>query len=302
MLPLFTLSKHMKQKGIVLVAFGKKGYGYAAWNMAQSIKVHSPNLPIHLVTTKDIISKLVHTGYFDSISYLKDSDYKTKGRIDAGKAKTHLYNYLPFKENIYLDVDGIVLQDIEPLFDACREIGLPYQTDVKGTGKKGEAINYDIWAKHEDTWDFFGLDDHATLCAPQTSWAYIKRGKEAKQIFTDAKAFYLKGFPKEKLKMQWGGSTPDELIFAGSCAKNDLIPAGPKNVVFFGWRHVNITFTEISEKHYVLSLYGNGVGRTLTKLKYREYYDRLVAQNCRKHQVTRFYKQSAIMRDKFVNG
>jgi hypothetical protein len=38
------------EKGILLIAFGKAGYAYMAYNMALSIRKTTPNLPIALVS------------------------------------------------------------------------------------------------------------------------------------------------------------------------------------------------------------------------------------------------------------
>lgn len=285
-------------KGIVLMAFGKAGYYYAAFNMAMSIKYFNPKIKITLLHDGSHLDKLMHLGFFDKMVKIKNADLYDKGALCPAKAKIAVYNYLPYQHNLYLDVDGIALQDVEPLLDYCVEKDKPYLTEVRGTGKKKDVINYAIWTENGKAWDFFNLKEDSNFPAIQSSFAYIQKGSESKKIFDTAKRFYNKGFDKKDLKMQWGGTIPDELIFSGTCAKLDYNPSAGLYPIFFGWQFVDMTFTEIAEKHYILSLYGNGKGKTLTKLRYKEYYDRLIRKYSMNMGVSQPYKSLYIMRDK----
>ena len=107
-------------EGVVLFAFGKVGYYQAAYNLAYSIKYHSPNVKISLFV--DDIKKCKNaTGdinnYVDSLNEIEHSDLYVDGKFDPAMLKVSLYKYLPFKNNLYLDVDAICLKDIQPLID-----------------------------------------------------------------------------------------------------------------------------------------------------------------------------------------
>ena len=97
------------------------------------------------------------------------------------------------------------------------------------------------------------------------------------------------------MKQKWGGGLPDELIYSGVCATMNLIPQG-NDAVFFGNTREALTFDEIENKHYILTLYGSGSGRKTVRLKYIEWYDRLV-----RVWLNSAYKSLYILQDKHVD-
>lgn len=106
-------------KGILLISLG--GNNYAGWavNMAASLRYNSPNVKIAVVV--DDKSKAVLINYpqlFDFIIDANTKDYTNdEGKFAPGKMKLAMYDYSPFEKTIYLDIDGLVIRDIEPLFE-----------------------------------------------------------------------------------------------------------------------------------------------------------------------------------------
>lgn len=291
-----------KTKGILLLAFGRKGYAYAAYNISLSIKIHSPDVHITLYTDENVASYVENFNFCDEVKFLSEDEYKTDGKIDPAKIKTDLYSYLPYDETLYLDVDGVVLKDIQPLItDLSKEKG-HILTDVLGKGKRGEKFNYDIWATHEDMWKFFSLDEDSILPTTQSSYMYIKKCKKSEEVFKKAKSYFKKGFDKRKLLENWGGTIPDELIFNGTFAKLGYIPETEIKPIFFGFNKGPVLSpTEIEERYYILSIYGNGSGRTLTRPRYLELYDKIMMKNNKLAGQHHKYKRSHIMNDKHLN-
>ncbi len=285
-------------KGIVLFAFGKRGYGYAGYNLAFSIKKFS-NLKVTLFTSKDLVNRFDNS-VFDSIEILEDEEFKTNGRVDPAKIKCDMYSRLPYKHNLYLDVDALLLKDIEPFFDKCIEKEGFYFTDVIDSGGKEKEISYSIWATNEDIWKRFKLTDKATLPAIQSSWAYIEKCEEADLFFEDVKNEFEIGFPISKLEMRWGGTLPDELFYSSVCAKHNILPKFDERPIFFGNDYSPLKDSEIIDKYYILSIYGNGKGRTLTKYRYIDLYDKLMI-NYKKPE-RHLFKTSYIMPDKHANN
>lgn len=292
------MSKTPETKGVILMAFGKRGYYFAAYNMAQSIKFYNPKLKITLVHDGTFLRQLQNTSFFDHIVQIEREDMYDGVVMSPAKAKINVFKYLKYDHNLYLDVDGMAMQDVEPILNHCMEMDKPYLTEVRGIGGKGASINYDIWAKHTTTWPFFDLAENAQWPAIQSSFAYIRKGEDAQKIFDKALEFYEKGFDLKNLTMKWGGTIPDELIFSGTCAHLGYNPSAGIYPIFFGWQHSKYTLTEISEKFKVLSLYGNGKGKRLTKGVYIDYYDRLMLNMCRAMGVPYVYKSLHIMKDK----
>ena len=284
-------------KGIVLIAFGKRGYAFAAHNMALSIKYHSPKVKVSVICDDLVKKNLTAKHLFDQVIDLP-KEFVVKN--DPAQIKTHIYKLLPYTENLYLDVDGVVLKDIQPMIDELSEKEGYYLTDVRGYGGRDEKIDYSIWASNDDIWDFFSLKNDSKLPAIQSSYCYIKKSTEAGKFFKLIEKFYKKGFPLSKLKMRWGGTLPDELLFSGTCAKVGINPQGGLKI-FFGWKHVDLTKEQIKEKYYINSLYGNGVGNTLVKSQYVRWYDDLMNLYSKKTGVYA-HGSNSILTDKHANG
>ena len=87
-------------QGIVILAFGKRGYAFASWNLAKSIKHYSPNLHITLFTQDECIKYLDDLSVFDKLEILEQELYVTDGRLDPAKTKVMMYDFLPYDNNI----------------------------------------------------------------------------------------------------------------------------------------------------------------------------------------------------------
>lgn len=298
-------------KGIILIAIGKKGYGYAAYNLALSLKHYSPGVSIHLLhdghATREInlnttIRKEgVDTKLFDSKELLTPDTYTKQGRLDPAKIKVGLYEHLPFKHNLYLDVDALALQDITPFMESLVKSGAYYLTDVEGAASRGEKRNYSIWANDDDIWPFFGLDDDDIMPSIQSSYCYIKKGRPAQSFFKKLVKNYEKDFPLKKIAMRWGGTMPDELLFSVTLAQVGLIPTHSIRPIFRGWQFAKSSLSELQQMFYFLSIYGNGTGKTLTKLRYWEWYDKMLIVINRKYGMQHKYKTAYIKNDKHAN-
>lgn len=295
-----------RNKGILLLAFGKKGYAEAANNLAYTIKRFS-DVHITLAVQSDLLNYIYQDDYkyWDNIMPLKESDYLTNGKVDPAKAKVRIYDIgsKVYKEFIYLDVDAMCWQNIDGLFEQCSESGKYYITDVKGVGGQDEVVNYSIWASNEDIADFFELKKNDKICAIQSSWCYYKCGPDAKKFSDTVKKYFNKGFDLKKLQEKWGGTLPDELIFSGVLSKMGIDASHEFNPkpIHFGNKHPQKGFTELAKDSYLMSTYGNGNGQTLTKVSYLEYYDRQMIQWKKEHGENHRYKIGQINKDKHAN-
>jgi hypothetical protein len=298
--PFLTMSTK-KTKGIVLFAFGKRGYFFAAYNLALSVKHFNPEIPVVLFYNGDSLKYLSNLSVFDDIYPIKDEDIYRNGKIDPARLKTNIYKYLPYDENLYLDVDGLALKDLQPLIDHLSKQKGWYLTDVTGVGGKGDKINYAIWASQEKIWEFFKLKSDAQYPAIQSSFAYIKKTKTAEKFFNKVYKNYELDFPVRDLKMQWGGTIPDELLFSVTCAQSNIVPRSNCKPIFFGWVLSNKTYGQIKDQHYLTAIYGNGNGRTLTRPRYLKWYDNLLRSYALKEKKP-YYKTSYIMQDKHANN
>lgn len=289
-------------KGVFLAAFGRKGYMYAAFNMAVSIRALNPNIRIAFAYDESLLPWLTpdRIQLFDDLIPIPQSQFKDYGRIDPAKFKTAIYDYLPYDENLILDVDGCCIQDLSRLMDYLSTKDGFYFTDHLGKGKKGEEINYLMWASQDTIWDHFKLSDEQTIYAVQTSFSYVKKNKESKRFFTQLKKNYENGIDKKKVHL-WGGTIPDELFYSGTLAQLNIDPSIEIKPVFFGNYFYSGTYQQLHSEFFILSLYGNGIGRTETKLRYLDYYDKLMRGYCRELGYEHIYKVGSIMADKHLN-
>jgi hypothetical protein len=117
-------------------------------------------------------------------------------------------------------------------------------------------------------------------------------------------AEYERGFPLAALKMKWGGTLPDELLYQGAIAQLGIDPTltgFDRDPIFFGNRS-GTPLSEIKRKCVLLSVYGNGGTTTMTKLSYIEMYDNLMRDYKKSKGERHEYKLKAYcMEDKHAN-
>ena len=105
-------------KGILLSAFQKRGYPYAAYNAALSIKHFDPEIKIALY--HDATLNHLHPSdkeIFDLLIPMAESDKYVDGKFSPAHLKLSLYDILPFDETIILDADVLAIENVSKIFD-----------------------------------------------------------------------------------------------------------------------------------------------------------------------------------------
>jgi hypothetical protein len=299
--------------GVVLFAFGKHHYYGAAYNLAYSIKRFSPSLNIALFV--DDTAKVY--GYANGLNELVSSvntinplHLTTGGKLDPGKLKVNLYQYLPFEHNIYLDVDALAIKDIMPMVNELINAGKDYISHTVGyhTIKQGRSIPSMQWAWADDIWQHFKLNDNAVLPAINSSIQYIRKGKVSERLYSTCKDIYENNpLPVNKLRMKWGGGQPDELYMNVALANLGIDPAiidvGQTDGSENGYIHFastrRLTFAEISERYYLQSYYG---GQGFTPLFYIDWLDRLLKQWHKEHNKIHAHFINRITSNKYAGN
>lgn len=278
----------MLNKGILLVSFGSATYAKYAYNMAFSIKHYCRSLPI-LLCTDGIGLNQVDQSVFDEVKIIEFN------KEDPGVNKTKLYDLSPFDKTLYLDVDGVCLKDISPLFDQL--VGQEVFAQVIDSGKKQDKITYSEWADNDTVWDHFNLKEDVTLCGLQTSVVYFEKGKQAKTFFSKLKKNYSKPLEKSKYMLMWGFKKhhPDELYYAGTMAQNDIVPDSTINPVFFPDKIE--TVTKILSDFYVLSQFG---GQNQVRPYAHDLYNRHLSSIMRKEGKDHLFKSQGLYKNKMI--
>ena len=291
-----------------MLAFGKRGYGFAAYNLAVSIKAFNTTIPITIY--KDDIAfghiEPQKMTIFDDVRDIPQEIMYNDGRFDPGHAKVNLYDLYPYDLNLYLDVDALCLKDIAPLFrtmEAKVKNGDYFYTHIidKHTIDKGRDFKSMQWAWADDIWEHFKLKADDTFYATNSSYQIVRKGKMAKKFYDQIKKNYANPIPVEKLRMKWGGGQPDELYMNAALCQMKVPAQMDTDVMFFGG-DLNHTFTEIENKFYFLSMYGAGFSNvSTTRSKYREWYDRLLFKHFQRRKEGHIYKSQYIMAEKHAN-
>ena len=253
------------ERGIVLLAMGSPAYGNLAFNMAVSLREHSPNIPIQLVYEEHAISHLGewHRSFFD-------------GKLFPANAKLHLYEYSAFDKNIYLDVDGLVIKDITPLFDLCETDGGYFYSQMSGIYEVKEGKNNFSglqWANVDDIKDYYQLKTGDILPAINSSFQYFTHSNESQILFDQALALLNNPIPISMHPQKWGkkGFQPDELYMDVALCKVKLVPElqGFRELIYFNTRRGE-GLDALKTKYYLLGLYG---GINFTHMSIRKMYD-----------------------------
>ena len=142
-------------KGILIQAFGHNNYYQMAVVIAASIKANEPDMPICLVTDNTI--HIAHAKLFDSIILPIKESIINKGVTEYIKAKLFMYDYSPFDETIFLDVDQIIIKGrkLSTVFDELKNIDITFSNT-------GIAIE-SIWANIDEVKELYGNKPFSNL-------------------------------------------------------------------------------------------------------------------------------------------
>lgn len=284
------------ERGVLLIAYGKRGYGFAAYNLAFSIKYYNPKIKVAILYEKATLDQVPHN-VFDSMVEMPPDMYMDGPFYNPAKAKINALANLPYEQTLYLDVDTFCCQDIMPLFDQFNQ---DFVVDIFGSGGYGTEIPYDVWAKHEDSFPFFGLEQDQLWHTTNTSWYFAKRDSMVvRDMYKMLKHYLAKGFPQNKLKQKWGKYLPDELLFSGVLSRLNTSPQVIKPMYFCNDYQSG---TDVTNKYYFLSMYGNGKGLTLVKPHWYDFIDKTLKIMFDMRGMKHNFKVAYIQEDKHLNN
>lgn len=235
-------------KGVIILCMKNAHYACAAFNLANSIKYHSPN--IHITLLSDGIHNKafsgMHFSQFDSIKEIKERT--------VTEAKLSVNKYSDYTATLYIDADSICTQPLEPLF-----------AKLKGNKFKSNVIaNYTQWTSESVFKEFFKLDFGQTI---NSSWIYF----ESSKVFNSALNYYKRGFDITQISPKWGTQLPDEMFFNASLTKNEVDAKVDFDVMFFDEKNGELNFSDICQKYFFITFYGN---KNNTRIGLQEWYDR----------------------------
>jgi hypothetical protein len=284
--------------GVHVLAFGARGYGYAAANLAASLKHFSPDVHITAHVGKGAEIPATHRHLFDKITGIAIPD-DLKGNPDPGFAKANLADILPQGKSLYIDADSIVLKDIVPFLQELDKLDKPFAMEVIGKGDAKAPPAYFDWVKPTGMLDKYKLPRDTTLYGVQSSWMFFDL--PAAGDFADTVAESLEDWTTYELRGHWGWTIPDEVAYSSACSRMGYDPTGPKGAICFGSRNLHNSVEALQQEFHILSLFGQGVGKPMVKPFYFEAYDRILHNVYTSLGMDHAYNWPMIMRDKYVN-
>lgn len=279
-------------RGIVLLALGKPAYGIFAYHMAVSIRAYNNTIPIHLVYEPSAKPNLPA---FTSSEQIDPQDLYLDGKFTPALAKLNLYKYLPFEENIYLDVDGVCIRDIQKAF----EQGKDYAAESLGFLSLDEDFGQRmLWADGKTISEHYGLDMSFKIPCINSSFQFIRKGDFAEKLYAQALENFKNPIPLGKLKNAWGKSQPDELYMNIACGQLGYDP-NTKAEVYFRTRSTadSRTLDDIKKDFSVIGLYGT---RDTNHRTVKNYYNGEMARHFRNIGEAFSHKIEVLLTFKFM--
>jgi hypothetical protein len=299
--------------GVVLLAFGKVQYYWAAYNLAFSIKKFNKNIRIALIAEdkgKAISQCPELREYIETFADIVQEDIYTNNKLDPAKLKVKLYNYLPFERNLYLDVDAVALKDIQPMIEELAQSGKDYISHTVGyhTIDKGRDFKEMQWAWADKMWAHYELGADTVMPAINSSMQWIIKGEKAAALYAKAQElFFDNPIPLKDLRMKWGGSQPDELYMNIAMAilgidpalkEYDKVKTSEGGMIHFAMQR-GLTYQEVTEQFYLQSYYG---GNRFTPLFYVDWLDRILKADHQAIGKRHIYLINRIVQNKFADG
>lgn len=277
---------------ILLFCFKKSAYAQLAYNMAFSLKHFNPEIEITIYHDGVLNSSLSEEerSYFDKVIFDNTLHIET--------FKTRLYELSPYKETLYLDVDGTALKSIQPLISELQKKDFYVRNWANHKLSEGNDMKRMRWAFANDLWEHFKLSEEASVPATQTSLIWFKKTEQTKQIFDAWQQAVKTPFPLDKLRDRWGGAQPDEMYLNVALANVNYQPDPNEAYMFFGDYYDNRTFQQLTNDFYFLSVYGS----TQTIKRYRKLYDQRIREFHKADGMVSMYQYDRIMKEKHVNN
>lgn len=199
-------------KGILLIALGHSNYYKMAAALAASIRV-CDTLPICLITDIEVPEK--HKFLFDKIKKpSKKSITTSSGNTEYIMAKLYMYDFSPYEETIFLDVDQIMIPNakLSPIFIELQNVDLTFSN----TG----LAETSVWCDMKEVKNIYGdkpfWNFHSEL-------VYFKKGDKVKAYFDVAKKVFLENKITSATKFS-GATMADELAFQVAAIITGLYP------------------------------------------------------------------------------
>jgi hypothetical protein len=244
-------------KGILLIGLGLE-YTRLAYNLTKSIKKHNPDLKVCCLTDS-MDTELTKT--FDTVIVPMPYEYIEDYRFNPFKLKTFIYDYSPFDETIYLDVDAICLKDINGLFcDFKIQEVARYDYENANTS---DCVWFDSLTNIFDLYEL--KNDYPEY---NSSFIAFNKSKKNSEYFGLVKELYFdRRFDFTKIGLNY----PDEMAFSIASSKLKHYSVNTNVDICFWWANKKIGLQDILDKYSFIGFAGGYVNS-----KYLGYYHQMM--------------------------
>ncbi|MCC9137337.1 hypothetical protein ACFSKU_08090 [Pontibacter silvestris] len=208
-------------KGIITIATGKKQYIHMAKMLAVSLKLNYPVLPIAVITDSEDTELRSLYDFIISADMTKGNGYIQK---------LNMYEYSPFDETIFIDVDCMVVKNIDFLW------GLFKDEHVSVIGFK-QNTGHHFGTSIDNLCKYFKIDD---ILIFNGGMYYFKKDSIAQSVFEKARQLIYEyeelGFAKVR-----GTSINEEPLMSIGMSLHNMQP------VFDNWKGMHMACGSIGE-------------------------------------------------------
>jgi hypothetical protein len=262
-----------KTKGVLLIALGNPMYGQLAANLAASLKINSPELPVHLVWGGLALSHLTpeKLSLFGSMAECPVSLYHRNGVPSYVKPKLFMFELSPFDETIFLDVDTIIApkKKFTNLFTELVDVDFTFENRSRVNLAEIRDSDTYLWGSIDDIKKAYKLNE-GYLYGLHSEFVYFKRNAKMRAFFSTAQSVFEN--PKVKVKT-FGQDIPDEFGFAIAMLKHKMYPHQCPYVPFY-WQLTD-NKKGISLSYVIDNFYGYSVGGNNPPRNVRQNYDQM---------------------------
>lgn len=262
-------------RGVIFPVFGRRGYYFAAYNAAFSIKQHNPDIKIAIFHDGQIDKELSYgfmPGVFDYKIQIPDDVLWHGGTMDPGYIKIKTIEFSPFDVTIQFDCEIQAFQDLNVIFDELEKDGGYFYSHVIGdhTIQQGNEIPSMYWAFANDIWNHFKLSQDAVLPSTNSSFQYWKKSPDADALHAQILRNYDYPIPVDRLRNVWGGTQPDELYLNVALAQKGITGKTPRVYLWMGNNSTDVRQDDVQKEYPIMCFFGT---RAQTRPFFINWYD-----------------------------
>jgi hypothetical protein len=199
------------KRGVLVVAMGISNYGRLAAALAATIKATSPDVPVALAWSGDVLNGVGRVeGLFDHLVSIDAVLSDDTGRHLPFYVKLCAEKLTPFEQTIFIDADSLIYPGADLRKEFLRYESrdfVPTTSLVLNPDALPPDAQYMCWTSIRPIVDYFGLTN--PILQAHSYYFFFANGERAKDVFRSAREAYRA--MSSGMKLFEAGGVPDEL-------------------------------------------------------------------------------------------